>query len=106
VAVAEKSDKESGLATKIVELINGILEKTTAQIERPAAITDAALLMAADGYGAGKVVGQKEAEQVVIRTSDTQKSFLHPKEPEVEELAAIVRAKFEAVSEERDMDHG
>lgn len=106
VVVCEKSDQESGLASQIVDLINSILEKTIRQIERPAAITDAALLMAADGYGSGKVVGQKDDEQVVIRTSDTQKSFLHEKEPDVEQLATIARQKLEALSEERDMEHG
>lgn len=106
VVVAEKSDQESGLTTQIVALIRGILSKATGHIEKPAAITDAALLMAADGYGSGKVIGQKENEQVVIRTSDTQKNFLHSKEPDVEELALIVRRKFETISEERDMGHG
>lgn len=106
VVVAEKSDQASGLATQIVKLINRLLEKTARQMDEPAAITDAALLMAADGYGSGKVIGQKNDAQVVIRTSDTQKSFLHAKDPEVEQLATIAREKFEAISEERDMEHG
>lgn len=105
VLVAEKSDQDSGLASRIVELVNGILEKTTRQIDKPAAITDAALLMAADGYGSGQIVGLKGDEQVLIRTSDTQKSFLHAKEPDVEQLATIVRQNFEAISDERDMEH-
>lgn len=106
VVVTEKSDQDNGLTSQIVDLINRILEKTIREIEEPAAITDAALLMAADGYGSGKVIGKKGDEQVVIKTSDTQKSFLHSKEPEVEQLATLVRQKFEAISKERDMEHG
>lgn len=106
VAVAEKSDRASGLNSDIVELINRILSKGLHSASETASITDAALLMAADGYGSGKVVGRKGQEQVIIRTSDTQKSFLHDKEPNIEELAEIVRQKFERISKERDMTHG
>ena len=50
-------------------------------------ITDAAMLMAADGYGHGKIIGEQNGEEVVIRTSDTHKSFLFAKEPDPSELA-------------------
>lgn len=106
VTVAERGDRGSGLNSKIVDLVSIILNKGLHNASETAAITDAALLMAADGYGSGKVVGQKGHEQVIIRTSDTQKSFLHDKEPDIEELVAIVRQKFEKISEERDMTHG
>lgn len=106
VAVAEKSDTDSGLSTELVDLVKGILEPGATQLATPAAITDAAVLMAADGYGSGKVVGERDGEPTVIRTSDTQKSFLYTKEPKAKELASIARQKFEALSEERDMEHG
>jgi len=105
VTISEKSNKESGLATKIVELIRHILDRGIDEINYTASITDAALLMASDGYGSGKVIGNDEGKKVVIRTSDTQKSFLYSKDPEIQELALLVREKFKAVSEERDMDH-
>lgn len=105
VQVVESSENENGLATRIIELIHSILSESAEKPNEPAAITDAALLMAADGYGTGKAVGTKGDEQVVIRTSDTQKSFLFAKEPEIEELAMEVRRRFEAISVERDMQH-
>ena len=68
-------------------------------------ITDSAILMAADGYGRGSVSGISEGEEVIIRTSDTQKSFVFSKEPAPDELAVVTKVKFEKVSKERDMEH-
>lgn len=73
--------------------------------DEEADITDAALLMSADGYGRGKVVGESEGVEVIIRTTETKKSFLHAKEPEPEELAKDTRDHFIRISKERDMEH-
>jgi len=105
IQVAEKSDEKNGLTTELVELIKAIIEERIGEISKPASLTDAALLMAADGYGSGKVIGVSRSESVIIRTSDTQKSFLYHKEPEVGELAAEAKKKFKAISNERDMQH-
>ena len=43
--------------------------------------------------------------QVVIRTSDTQKSFLFSKEPEVQPFAEKAYEMFQGISEERKMMH-
>jgi hypothetical protein len=61
--------------------------------------------MAADGYGIGKVVGEQKGEEVIIRTSDTHKSFLHPKDPDPAELAKAAAKLFKAISDERHMEH-
>ncbi len=105
VQVAEKSDEKDGLTTDLVKLINAIVEERVREVSQPASLTDAALLMAADGYGAGKVVGISRSETVIIRTADTQKSFLFDKDPAIQELAAEARRKFKAISNERDMQH-
>lgn len=105
VHVAEKSDEKDGLNTDLVELINAIVEERIRDVAQPASLTDAALLMAADGYGSGKVVGNSRSETVIIRTADTQKSFLFDKQPEIKELAVEVRRKFMSISNERDMRH-
>lgn len=73
--------------------------------EEAPAISDAAILMAADGYGRGKVVGFEDGDEVVIRTSDTRKSFLHDKEPTANELAVKAKSQFDKISNERDMRH-
>jgi hypothetical protein len=101
----EQQDGGTGLRTNIVPLMEGILENPKFEPAEEVDITDAALLMAADGYGLGKVSGDKEGEEVVIRTSDTQKSFLFDKEPTAEALAYEAAAYFRETSEERDMRH-
>lgn len=100
-----EEEGQQGLKTDIVRLLDQILRSPQSEPSKPPAVTDAALLMAADGYGIGKVVGVQEGIEIVIRTSDTQKSFLFPKEPVPEELAAEAERRFHQVSTERDMQH-
>ncbi len=105
VQIVEKSTDEDGLSTDLVNLINAIVKKNIDKAERPASLADAALLMAADGYGTGKVIGVTKDENVVIRTADTQKSFLFDKEPKGSKLAVEAQRQFAKVSAERDMKH-
>jgi len=107
LTVDEKQKGGGGLNTKIQGLVKGLLEpeqadsRGTPQVD----VTDAALLMAADGYGKGKVVGEQRGEMIVVRTSEAHKSFSFPKEPEPEALAKVVADLFEGISEERHMEH-
>jgi len=105
VFVKEKSDRPNGLATQLLFLMQKILENPSYEPPTTPDITDAAVLMAADGYGSGKAVGAEGDNEVVVRTSESQKSFLFGKEPEPELLARAARAHFERVSDERDMKH-
>jgi hypothetical protein len=61
--------------------------------------------MAADGYGHGKVTGESEREEVIIRTSDTHKSFLYAKDPDPTALAESAAKLFSSISDERHMGH-
>jgi hypothetical protein len=105
ITVKEQTSKPKGLKSKIVELMDRIMESADYEPEETPAIGDAAILMAADGYGRGKVIGFEKGDEVVIKTSDTQKSFLHHKEPSPEELAIKAKSQFDKVSTERDMHH-
>lgn len=105
VTFKEQTSKVNGLNTKIIELMDRIMDSPEYEPDEQPAIGDAAILMAADGYGRGKVVGVENGEEVVIKTSDTQKSFLHNKEPVHEELAVKAQIQFEKISKERDMKH-
>lgn len=105
VAIRETTDSSKGLSTELVKLIERILENPKYQPKSEPDITDAAMLMAADGYGHGKAVGIEGDTEVVVRTAESQKSFLFEKEPEPEMLATAARMHFERVSEERDMGH-
>jgi hypothetical protein len=105
VAVRETQDQGKGLSTAITHLVTAILRNPAFEPDGEVAIADAAMLMAADGYGSGRVMGVHDGEDVVIRTSDTQKSFLFSKEPHPEELAIEADRHFQRVSTERDMKH-
>ncbi len=105
VSVKEHTSKSKGLKSKIIELMDKIMDAPDYEPDEPPAIGDAAILMAADGYGRGKVIGIEAGDEVVIKTSDTQKSFLHEKEPEPSELAVKAKSQFDKVSNERDMKH-
>lgn len=105
VSVRESTEKKEGLSTNLVELIEAIIDNPKFVPEVSPDITDAAMLMAADGYGSGKAIGVEDGHEVVIKTSETQKSFLFEKSPEPEPLAKIAQSQFERVSTERDMSH-
>jgi len=105
ISIKETSDRPAGVQTNITVLIQNVLEGSKTALESPPDITDAAILMAADGYGTGKAVGLEGDQEVVVRTSESQKSFLHSKEPMPENLAKIAEAQFSRISDERDMQH-
>jgi hypothetical protein len=105
----EKGEGKSPLRTKIVEHIKAILAQSEPHpynSNEPVDVTDAAILMAADGYGSGKVIGKEKGSTVIIRTSETQKSFLFEVEPKPEALFQEAHNHFSRVSNERDMEHG
>ena len=105
VSVRETTEKPSGLSTQLIVLIQNILENPKYEPESEPDITDAAMLMAADGYGNGKAVGNEGDHEVIVRTSESQKSFLFAKEPRPEDLASAAQAQFSRISDERDMNH-
>ncbi|AQH00114.1 hypothetical protein A9R05_01950 [Burkholderia sp. KK1] len=105
VRVKEAQDSGQGLATKISRLVTDILKDSTFEPDFDVAIGDAAVLMAADGYGVGRLVGEQNGEEVTIRTSDTQKSFLFSRDPIPEQLAREAEKHFSRTSSERDMRH-
>lgn len=105
VSVREIQDQGRGLSTSIKTLLASILRNPEYAPNGEVPIADAAMLMAADGYGSGRVVGEHNGEEVIIRTSDTQKSFLFSKEPAPDSLASEADKHFRHVSIERDMKH-
>lgn len=69
-------------------------------------IGDAAILMAADGYGRGTVRGRINKETVVIRTSETALNFSFETDPEPHELYLKALEILERVKKSRHMEHG
>ncbi len=105
VTIKEQATEKTGLRSKVVELMSKMLEDSEYEPEFVPDIGDAVILMAADGYGRGKVSGIEKGEEVVIKTSDSHKSFIFSKEPISNELAITTKIQFSKVSKERDMGH-
>lgn len=105
LALNEKEAGPQGLKSNIQVLIKNIVVNPSYQPQQHVDVTDAAMLMAADGYGAGKVQGKHQDADVVIKTSDTQKSFMFDKDPAPAGLAETAAKHLAQVSAERDMRH-
>lgn len=105
VSVKETSMNPAGINTNLVNLIVNIMRDPAYDPPQEPDITDAAILMAADGYGKGKVTGYEGNVETIIRTSDTQRSFLFHKEPIAQDLVKITNEQFSRISEERNMEH-
>jgi len=106
VRVRESTHKSPGLTTMVVDLMSNILENPNFEPDSEPDITDAAVLMAADGYGKGQIIGTGNGqEEIVVRTSDAHRSFLYSKEPLPEELAEHTDRQLTGISNERDMKH-
>lgn len=105
VSLTESNEKGSGINTQLVDLVDNILQDPEYEPEEVPAIGDAAILMAADGYGKGRVTGEDNGEEVVIRTADTQKHFKFFKDPDPHELANRAAKAFSSISSERNMTH-
>ena len=68
-------------------------------------VGDAALLMAADGYGRARVKGVEDGREVVVRTSENQKSFLFDSDPNPSLLFEFAFDAFQRINEERGLEH-
>ena len=69
-------------------------------------IGDAAILMAADGYGKGSIKGRKNDEIVIIKTSETDMQFTFDREPDPSKLYEMALKVFEKIKDQRHMEHG
>lgn len=78
--INEESEKREGLKTNLHDLVNSIEKNNISNYKQEVALPDAAILMAADGYGTGKVAGEDNNGEIIeVRTRDVQKSFLFEK---------------------------
>lgn len=107
-----KEESATGISTKVAQIAEKMSRGSTSAMElhdlmEPllSGVGDAALLMAADGYGSGKVVGVEETRTVTIRTSENQKSFVLDRDPNPEELFQKAQEHFGQINDERYLDH-
>lgn len=91
-ASADRGDLDENRMVEISESTNG-------------GITDAAVLMAADGYGRASVEGERANRKVVVRTSDNQVQFSFEGEPQPTELYEKSKEILARIDEERYLKH-
>jgi hypothetical protein len=110
--VTIKEESVAGISTKVAEIATKMSAGTTSapelrELMEPLlnGVGDAALLMAADGYGHGKVVGTEENRTVTIKTSENQKSFVFDSDPAPEELFQTAYEQFGKINDERYLNH-
>lgn len=105
--VEEDSGRREPLATALPDHVESIVEQTEGlpYDPGPLPIGDAAILMAADGYGKGYVQGRKGDRFVKVRTSDSVQNFTFSRDPKPEDLYKRTVELLEKVSEERNMEH-
>lgn len=104
--IQEESSNETPLNTDLPKHIQEIADHEGEElpIQKEIPIGDAAILMAADGYGRGIVRGKRDGEMVIIKTSETIRNFIFDREPEPYDLYKIAIKIFENVKEERHME--
>ncbi len=109
MSVIEDAPIADNLNTKLPILVEKASEQSESEQFIPdfeIEVGDAAILMAADGYGKGIVRGRRNQELVVIKTSETALNFSFEQEPDFYELYLKALALLENVKISRHMEHG
>jgi hypothetical protein len=110
LSIKEQGNEKYPINSKLVSHVAGIISQTETQPyfpNEPIDITDAAILMATDGYGDGKITGrEKETKSmIIIKVSEKHVGFLLMTDPSPEELFDEAYKQFKKISKERDMNH-
>ncbi len=100
----EKANKGEKIQSDLKNLITEV-EKEKQVLTKIPDITDAAILMATDGYGQGKVHGVEGKKKVVVCTSDTIKNFKYDTEADPKKLYEIAKEVFDEIAQKRHMKH-
>lgn len=106
--VKEEAIEDTTINTElpdVVERLVGGVDAATIVGDGNVPIADAAILMAADGYGHGQVEGESQGRRIVIRTSETIKNFAFDRDPVPEELAVVALDLLYDIEQERDLRH-
>ena len=106
-----KEQATAGIRTQLKEIAEAALRDAAAdkwqQLMEPLldGVGDAAVLMAADGYGRGRVRGLEHGKEVVVRTSENQKSFLFDSDPNPGRLFEYAFDQLKRNAEEQGLKH-
>lgn len=108
MTINEESPESRPLITNLPEHVRNVADQTEIEVYNPInplPIGDAAILMAADGYGAGTIRGKSDNQDVVIRTSETVKNFQFSKEPDPIDLFRKAKSILDEIKEKRHLEH-
>jgi hypothetical protein len=94
-------------AAAVLDAVEPPSEKELQKILSPegTGIGDAAVLMAADGYGRAKVEGRVAGRKVVVRTADTHVHFMAHAEPEPDEIFDPANRILQRINADRYLEH-
>jgi hypothetical protein len=108
MTIVEDAPEAGTLKTQLPDLVD-LASRQTAEDqfipENAIPIGDAAILMAADGYGNGVIRGRRGEEVVVIKTSETALHFAFDKVPVPYELYLKALDVFRQIKRHRHMEH-
>lgn len=105
--IQEESTENHTINTRLPSIVKDISEYKSIEtiMEQKVDIGDAAILMAADGYGSGLIKGKQKGEYVTIKTSETIKNFNFLKDATPAELFKKVYEIFKSIKDDRHMQH-
>lgn len=105
--IEEESGENQTIKTKLPSLVKEISEQTAKDtlLLQKVDIGDAAILMAADGYGSGLIKGKQRGEYVTIKTSETIKNFSFLRDAKPIELFQKAYDILKKIKEDRHMKH-
>jgi hypothetical protein len=108
MTIIEDAPSSESLNTNLPAIVDEASKQTETEQFTPSdplQIGDAAILMAADGYGSGVIRGRKDGEIIVIRTSETALNFSFEKTPTPHELYLRALQIFNKIQDQRHMEH-
>lgn len=106
--IREESSDRQPLKTNLPEIVDEVSKQTKDKkyhSKEKLPIGDAAILMAADGYGNGHIKGLKDGVIVIIKTSAINKCFSFDKEPTNAELFKEAYLMLKEIEDERHLEH-
>lgn len=109
MTITEDAPQNQSLKTDIKDIVKQASEQTNdAQFKpkNPIGIGDAAILMAADGYGSGFITGYHAEKTVIIKTSETSLNFEFDNHPNPSDLYKKAFEILKDIKGKRHMEHG
>jgi hypothetical protein len=105
LTISEQGGDE-GLESRVTDMAEQVAgEDRQAELDAPLDLSDAAVLMAIDGYGRATVKGRTQQREVIVRTSETVQSFTFDTAPPAEDLYREVSRELGAIVDQRGLEH-